>query len=295
MTIQLAEKYIPILSEKYKKETVTEILDAPSEIVQESMSGRKVHIPEVELDGLGDYDRADGFSDGSVTVNWVEYELEQDRGTEFLIDEADNMETVEVAFASASEQFMRTQVAPEVDAYRFAEMADSAGTVEEEDFSASDSMIDAIDEAVEELDNEEVPESGRFLFVNPTIYRFMKSSDLIDRTFSVQSGEEEVNRNIGMLENMPVIKVPKGRFDTDIDLDDGSGGGGFATDGDTINFMIVHQDAVLPIVKLDGLRVFSPAEYQEARAYKFDYRIYHDIIVPDNKTAGIYVSHESSQ
>jgi hypothetical protein len=35
-------------------------------------------------------------------------------------------------------------------------------------------------------------------------------------------------------------------------------------------------------------RTFSPTENQTANAWKFDYRVYHDLFVPDNKAAGIY-------
>lgn len=292
-TINLADKYVALLDEKYVQEIKTADIEADSSIVQETMSAKNFFLPSTTLSGLGNYDRNTGFKQGDVNVSWESHTFEMDRGTQFEIDEADNMETVEIAFASASGEFIRTEVAPEVDAYRFAKMTNSAEATQvvEEDLDTS-TVIDAIDTAIEALDNAQVPEQGRKLYVNPTVYRYLKQADVIDRNYNVQSGEGNINRNIMMFEDMELVKVPKSRFNTGFNaLDiDGTDDGGYELTGEDINFMIVHEDAVLPIVKLDGLRVFSPEENQDSRKWKFDYRLYHTLVVPSNKTKGIYVS-----
>ena len=53
--------------------------------------------------------------------------------------------------------------------------------------------------------------------------------------------------------------------------------------------MIVAKSAVIAVAKHVRLRVFTPDENQEMDAYKFQYRIYHDEFVYDNKVAGIYL------
>ncbi len=292
-TIGLADKYVKLLDEKYVQEIKTEGIEADPSIVQETMSAKNFFLPSTKVSGLGDYDRNNGFQKGNVEVSWESHTFEMDRGTQFEIDEADNMETVEIAFASASGEFIRTEVAPEVDAYRFATMAGKADTdnVVKEDIDATN-VIEGIDKAIEALDNAEVPESGRTLYVNPTVYRYLKQSDLISRNYNVQSGEGNVSREVMTFEGMELVKVPKSRFNTGFNAlqIDGTNDGGFELTGEDINFMIVHEDAILPIVKLDGLRVFSPEENQDSRKWKFDYRLYHTLVVPANKTKGIYVN-----
>jgi len=294
-TIALVNKYVPLLDEKYSQEIKTADLEADPAMIQETMSAKNFLLPETEVSGLGNYDRNTGFKDGSVDVTWTSYSFDMDRGTQFNIDEADNMETVEVAFSSASGEFIRTEVAPEVDAYRFSAItgqADATQVVPET--LDSTTVIDAIDTAIEALDEAEVPEEDRILYVNPSIYRLLKQANLIERSYDVQAGNGNVERTIAMFEGMKLVKVAKSRFNTDVTiLDiDGTNDGGYETAGQNINFMIVHKKAVLPVVKLDGLRVFSPEENQDARQWKFDYRIYHTLVVPTNKTKGVYVSHE---
>jgi hypothetical protein len=88
-----------------------------------------------------------------------------------------------------------------------------------------------------------------------------------------------------------IVKVPIGRFYTQITLDDGSGGGGYAktaVTGADINFQIVHVEAAKAITRHAKVRIFGADVNQGGDADRYDYRLYHDLIVPANKTNGIY-------
>ena len=78
--------------------------------------------------------------------------------------------------------------------------------------------------------------------------------------------------------NMRIIYVPKTRFYTQIDLNDGSSNWGFAksSGGVEINFMIVHPSAVVQVNKFMLPKIFSPDENQKMDAWLFQFRLYHD-------------------
>ena len=108
--------------------------------------------------------------------------------------------------------------------------------------------------------------------------------------------DSRVSRDVTTYNGMPIVRVPKNRFNTAIALQDGySAGevaGGYTVPASTsypINFMIIHPSAVLQVVKHVVPRIFSPQVNQSADAWKFDYRIYHDCFVENNKVAGIYL------
>ena len=61
--------------------------------------GNEVKIPKLTMDGLGDYDRDNGFVQGSVTLEWQTRTLTQDRGRTFQLDSMDVDETAFVATA----------------------------------------------------------------------------------------------------------------------------------------------------------------------------------------------------
>jgi hypothetical protein len=249
------------------------------------------YLFETDMVGLGDYDRNDGFVRGDVTAQWRAYEPQWDRGRQFLIDRISNAESMGMAFGTLSGEFMRTKVVPETDAVRFATYATNAASAMKttETISSGAAAVAAIDLGTEKLDDAEVPYEGRILFVNPTMYRYLKSGI----TRYTMNGENGIDYNVEMYDSMRVITVPSGRFNTAVTLGqptDHDGAGGYTATGSTINFMIIHPTAIMQAVKLANPRIFSPDVVQEAQAWMYDFRQYHGAWVKHQKTNGIYLN-----
>ena len=297
-TINLITKYVPLLDEVYKVASRTSILDAPADLVRETESAKTVLIAKMVLDGLADYSRNGGFVGGDATLTWQSHTFSMDRGRSFSIDAMDNQETADIAFGRLAGEFQRTYAVPEIDAYRFANMAANAGTKVNADLASTTAVI-AIDVAGSTMDNAEVPMDGRVLFVSPTVYNFIKQSDQFERQIQT-TGQDGIDRTFDMFDGMTVIKVPQTRFYTVFGFNDGTTvgqeGGGFApaVGGHALNFMVVHPSAVASIVKHAKVRVFTPDVNQEADAWKYDYRIYYDLFVLENKVDGIYAHTEAT-
>lgn len=292
-SIALAQKYLPILDEVYKRESITSILDAANNQVQ-FINANTVKLFKTSLQGLGDYARNSGFVKGDVTATWETHTLSKDRGRSFSVDAMDDEETINMAFGTLAGEFLRTKVVPEIDAYRFAKYASTTGISKATaaDITVGTTDVPAlIDAAEEKMNDDEVPVEGRILFISEKAYSGLKAK--ISRQLANENG---VNRLVETYDGMPVIRVPKARFNTAITLYDGSTSGqeagGYIIPASTsyaINFMIIHPSAVLQVAKHVKPRIFAPDVNQEADAWKFDYRIYHDTFVEDNKVAGIYL------
>lgn len=297
-SISLAQKFLPLLDEVYGSSALTSILD--NQMVEFS-GGNTVKVFKMSLDGLGDYNRNSGFVKGDVTGSWESLALTQDRGRSFLVDSMDDEETLNQSFGKLSSEFIRSKVAPEIDAYRFAAYAGKSGIGSTYSATAlsSSTVISAIDTGVEALDDGEVPMDNRILFIAPSVYKVLKQSNASNRLSLIN--DTKLNRNITMFDDMQIVVVPQNRFVTKINLLDGAtsgeSGGGYekdSTNGKDINFMIVHKDSVLQIAKHTMPRIFDPLTNQEADAWKFDYRIYHDAFVYDNKVKGIYLHYKTT-
>lgn len=292
-SIALAKAYLPIVDAVYKAESKTAILDVANANVR-FIGANKVELFKTSMSGYGDYSRDTGFVKGSVTSTWEELTLSKDRGVELAIDNMDNEETLGLAFGSLVGEFVRTNMIPELDAYRmatYAAKAITAGNVAAADITVGTTDIaEAIDTADEAMQNNEVPE-GAYLFVSPKAYNGLKRN--ITRYLA---NEGSVQREVEMYNSHPVIVVPQGRFNTAITLYDGSANFGFVptAGGYKINFMLVHPTAVAQVIKHNPLRVFAPTENQSADAWKFQSRLYHDAFVLDNKVNGIYVHRAST-
>lgn len=286
-SISLATKFVPFLDELYKRESLSSVLDTLPDRVN-WVGAQTAKVFKVDVDGLGNYSRNAGFVPGSSDGTWETLTIEKDRGRSFTIDVMDNDETVGMAFASTLSQFERTAVVPEIDAYRFAKYAAGAGTTVTATLSNSDDIPALITTAQAAMDDKEVPYEGRILFVNPTIYGYLKN----DITRYVDNSATDINRTVEMYDTLRVIRVPSGRFNTVCTLaapTDASSTGGYTAAGVDINFMIVHPSAVMQVIKHQIPRVFSPEVNQEADAWKINYRVYHDCWVLANHTYGIYV------
>ena len=287
-TIALAEKFLPLLDEIYQRESLTAILDTENSRVNWT-GADTVNLFNIDMKGLANYDRNAGYVPGDTDGSWEPYKLEVDRGRSFHVDEMDNEETLGMMMGNLLSQFERTKVVPEVDAYRFAKIAGTTGVSSASATLTASSDVPALIQTAEaQLDNDEVPYEGRILFISPNAYKLMK--DKIQKV--VVNPDTDVQTNIEMYDDMRVIRVPQGRFNTAITLNAptaSSGAGSYTATGKDINFMIVHPSAILQVVKHNPIRIFSPEQNIEADGYRMNYRIYHDTFVEANKVKGIYV------
>lgn len=109
-TFELAQKFLPILDEVYMKESKSSALETRDGVLFTGANTIKLY--ETNMDGLGDYDRQNGFITGDVNGSWNPYTLEIDRGRSFTIDVMDNDETLGMAFGTLAGEFLRTKVVP---------------------------------------------------------------------------------------------------------------------------------------------------------------------------------------
>ncbi len=281
--------YVSVLDEVYKEAAKSSVLESDSELFREGANAHEIVIPKMSLSGLADYDRANGYVDGDVTLTNETVEFNYERGRMFSVDAMDDEETAGVAFGKLAGEFIRTKVVPEVDAVRFASYASnpSAKTVSEA-LTDGDSVLASIRTAKASLDESEVSEDGRYLFITPTLFDKIEALD-------TTKSKEILNSFAG------VITVPQSRFYTAVKLiggtAEGENGGGYEKDAGAadINFMIIQKDAVLQYTKHAEPKVINPSENQTADAYKFGYRIYGINDVYENKAGGIYVSTKSGE
>ena len=288
--IDLASRFLPILDEAYQYASRSAILDTANERVR-WVGAKTVNLFNINAVGLGNYDRNNGFVSGDVNGAWEPYTIEIDRGRSYMVDVMDNDETLGMAFGGLAGVVVREEVTPEVDAYRFAKYAGTEGilTATPATIGADTNVAAMIDAAQAEMDDAEVPYEGRILFVSPTAYGQLKNNI----TRYVANREGNINTNIEVYNDLRVITVPQKRFYTQVTLNAPANSGdvgGYTTGGAPINFMIIHPSAVIQVVKHLVPRIFSPQVNQEADAWKFDYRIYHDAFVREQKTKGIYLS-----
>ena len=204
----------------------------------------------------------------------------------------DNDETLGMAFGSLMGEFERVHVIPEVDAYRLSKYAglvkSGAKTAATDPTASGVNIASQIDEGMAYMDELEVPHEGRICFISPKAYENLKAN-VTRYTLNL---ERDINNNIEMYNDLRLVKVPQARFATVCTLNaptTSAGTGGFTLSGNNSNFLIVDPRATMQVIKHLVPRVFSPEVNQEADAWKFDYRVYHDCFVQAQKLDGLYL------
>lgn len=292
------KKYVPLLDEVYKQAALTSVLDSDSSLAKEGANANEIIIPKIDMDALGDYDRNSGYTNGDVTLTNETVKFNYERGRMFSVDTMDNEETAGIAYGKLASEFIRTKVAPEGDAFRFATYAGVDGiskVATPATLSTGADVISALRAATNKMDEDEVTYERRYLFITPTL------KGLIDDLDTTKSKEV-----LSRFEQ--VILVPQTRFYTAIDMLDGKSTnetkGGYKrhakgsetgdTNGADINFMVIQKDAVMQYNKHIAPKVVTPEQNQTADAWKFGYRKYGLADVYENKVAGIYLHHKAA-
>ncbi len=294
-------KFLTVLDLIYLNGAKTANLDDAA-LATQFVGTNKIKLPKVSVDGAGNYDRDAGYVQGGASVTWEEHTLKYDRGRKFRIDVIDNDELAFDLYRKVAQEYVRTREIPEIDAIRFAEIYDAAtrdntkGTVAEKDLTSSDSILSLYDAAEKTLNEKEVPEEGRVLYVTNAVYELLKNDSKISRRIAVDTPQANIDRRVERLDGItPIIRVPQVRFNSLIQLNDGKTagqtGGGYKTiaGNKPINFIYARQASLKGVVKRNNSKIVLPQDNQSADAYDIFYRAHHDLIVTDNDTAGIYI------
>ena len=330
-SIASTKNYTTILDEVYQRAAVSACLNSPRRMVRAGRNAKEIMVPKIQVSGLGNYTRNVGYKTGSITYEFETKTFNYDRGIRLLADVMDVEEAgVLDCFVEAGSELQRTQVAPEADAFTFAEIAGHEGvsttTIDYSDADAEDVLAD-LRAATNAMDEAQVTTGSRYLFITPTLKGVLDDFSLANPARS--------NRVLERFSR--IVEVPQVRFYSHIDLLSGDedqfgyapAEGAYELTSDTevvsgktyytessgtyskvaspqksglstyyelvgagapINFLVVEKSAVIKFDKHVASRVFSPDELETLDSYMMKYRKYGIVELLDNKLDGVRVS-----
>ena len=278
--ITLSTVYLPLLDEVYKSAVKTSVLDGDEATVKKGQNG-EIKVAKLDMDGLGDFDRNSGYTEGNTKLTWETIKYDKERSEKLKVDRLDNEESLGIAVAKLSSEFLRTKVAPETDAARIAKIASVEGiSKKQETLTTGDEIIKALRAGTNKMDEDEVSTENRILFITPT------NKALIDDLETYKS-------KAVMSRFSQVIEVPQTRMYTAVTLNDGKTNYGYkkAEGAADINFLIVERSAAVTAMD-QYIKYFTPDEDQNGDSHVFPYRNYNLYgHVYENKLAGVYCSY----
>ena len=299
-TLQYSQQFQTVLDAQMLASATSAFMEANAGQVKYD-GGDTVHIPEISMQGLAKYDRDEGFNQGSVTLKFNPYKMTQDRGRTFQLDSMDVNETNFVATAgTVMGEFQRTQVIPEIDAYRYSKisaLATAENKVTTGFTPAVATILEKLEAEITEIQDVVGEDEGLIIVMSTKLRTILNNADKFNRYLNVADFKNgSINTTVKSFNDIPILGVPSARMKTQYVFNDGETGdqraGGFKADtgAKDINWIIMPQRAPIAVSKTDKVRVFSPDINQKADAWKIDYRKYHDLWIPKNRFAAIRVN-----
>ncbi|MBE6912102.1 MAG: hypothetical protein E7473_06235 [Ruminococcaceae bacterium] len=270
MAINLHDKYARQIQTKFVRESLIAGMLTNSY----SFSGVKtVKISTPVTVPMVDYTRSGSNRYGTPTEMEdvvQEMTLTQDKSFSLTIDKGNNADQngIKEAGKMLSLQIAERAV-PLMDKYCFARLSQLAGKIVGNSTALSKSNVcERITLGTTYMDDKEVPQDGRVLYVPSDTYAKLRLSDEFQKCDGVL--EKSLTKGqVGTYDNMKVVKVPAGRWPANV------------------NFMIVHKSAGCAPVKLNDTKLHKDPPGISGNL--LEGRQYYDLFVFGAKCDGVYV------
>ena len=297
-TVALSEKMTGELDKAVVQKAATGFL-GDNALRAKFVGAGTVLIPDMELSGLGNYDRDGGFTRGAINVANTAYELSMDRGRSFMLDAQDCDETGIPGLAGyVMGEFVRTRVIPEMDAYVLSKLGAHAVTAEQLITGTPETEAFAMfNKACNEVYNTLGYDEELVAFVNGEMWAAIQSSSEITHSLSISDFKQGgADLRVKSINGIPLLPVPESRMKTGFVFYDGKTtgtpdqtAGGFvpAASAKDIGLLVMPRRAASLVKKTEKIRVFDPEKNQQADAWKFDYRLYYDVFLKESMKSGI--------
>lgn len=281
-SLDFRTKFTDALDKKLIQKSVTAGLLDPT-FKAHFIGAKTVSIPDVDFVGLLNYDRDAGFTRGAVTVDRKTYTLTQDRGRTFSIDRED---MDEVGIASLAGQlmgeFVRTEVAPEIDAYTLSAIGAKASAQSHlaAETATAANVFTQLTDCICGAQDAAGFDAELIGFVNSDVWKLLQTSTAFNRMITVNDFKKgDVNTKVYSYNDVKLIPVQKANMKSAYTFSTSTGGGFTpASSAVDLQMLVLPRKACSLVKKSEKVRIFTPDINQTADAYKFDYRVYYDAL-----------------
>ena len=279
-SIENATRYSEELDRLFAQKSATGFF-ADNALAAKFVGAKTVIIPDIEFQGLADYDRNTGFSRGAITVSNSSYTMAMDRARSLQIDREDMDETGVAGLAGKIlGEYVRTKVVPECDAYVISKLAGLAAARANLVEGDVDAPLATLGELISRVRENVGYDEELVAFVDSVMYARLMNSSEISKMLNVSDFEQgDITLQVRSLDGVAIIPVVADRMKTAYDFDNLTGGFAPQNNAKEVYMLVLPKAGAHLVKKTEQMRIFTPEQNIDADAYKFDYRIYYDVFV----------------
>ncbi len=208
MAINLATKYAEHISNMYYQES---LLGGKTSKEWNWDGVKSVEIPHIQSVPLNDYTRkgANRYGEMKDVQDTVQtLTLRRDRSFALVVDKGDNTEQMMIKNAGKVMSIeTREQVVPEIDKYALGRWVEDAGHIVGIAKPTKASIVSALSDAAQALDDNLIPQSGRYVYITGENYSLLRQAPEFLNIDSL--GEKALEKGVvGEIFGMKIVKVP---------------------------------------------------------------------------------------
>ncbi len=250
--------------------------------------GKTIEIPNITTTG-----RINAVRDGDFALTrnfentWETKELTNQRQWSTLIHPDDIDKTnMALTISNITATFNNEHKFPEMDAYCISKLyADwtALGRLADETALSDTNFLEAFDRLMQQMTENNVPLTGRYLYVTPAVMSMMKQVATAHRIVNTTTEINSLSRTITTIDGVPVIEVPSSLMKTSFVFDEGFAP---AEDAKQIHMMLVHPESVITPISYQFAQLDEPSAMTGGKYVYFE-ESYEDVFLLKNRHHGL--------
>jgi len=292
-TLNYASQYQEVLVQKFSQALAFGALYAtPNNSVVKWTGPKTIMIPRIKVGGYTDVNRdVVGNYTRRVDNSFEPKTLGHDREFRTLVDPVDVDETnMALSIANITRVFNEEEATPEHDKYMASKLyAEFTGAGKTADVTVLDpeSFLTVFDNFMEQMDEAEVPQTGRILYITPTVKKTVKAAKELQRQLDISgTNEKALNRGVYSLDDVTIVTVPSSRMKTAYNFTNGAVPDAAAKQ---INMILIHPLSMVAPQKYEFVDLDTPSAATGGK-YLYYERKYWDVFILGAKVDGVKIN-----
>ena len=272
----------------------SDLYGSPNSATYKPISGKAVAVQSMTTSGARavNRDQITGTFNRNFNTSEQILTMRMDREWDTLADPMDIQEDPIVNIANITKTFNEFQKVPEMDAYAASALSQAAsgfGGVDDTSLAA-DNILETWDTYLAYMVNQRVPRDRIRAKMTPDTYKLLKEAAGITRFVEADTGIRNIDRNVGKLDGVVIMEVPKDIMMSAYDFTEGWAS---ATGAKQINLLMFDPIAIAAPVVYETSMMSAPTAQSKGKWLYYE-RYYYDVFALNQRLPGIFVNMASN-
>ena len=272
----------------------SDLYGSPNSATYKPISGKAVAVQSMTTSGARavNRDQIPGTFNRNFNTSEQILTMRMDREWDTLADPMDIQQDPIVNIANITKTFNEFQKVPEMDAYAASALAQAAsgfGGVDDTSLTA-DNILETWDTYLAYMVNQRVPRDRIRAKMTPDTYKLLKEAAGITRFVEADTGIRNIDRNVGKLDGVVIMEVPKDIMMSAYDFTEGWAS---ATGAKQINLLMFDPIAIAAPVVYETSMMSAPTAQSKGKWLYYE-RYYYDVFALNQRLPGIFVNMASN-